>query len=237
MLSDIQYYARGQVYYRADDRGDEGRSILKKQRPVLIVSNNIGLAASNIAIVVPLSSAPRRNDLCTQVVLDINGRTSYAMCEQMYCTSKDNLMRYIGTIRTSKMAEVDLALKAAIGNDEYMMSIREDHSDSHEEVTDDNDYAEETVLDSDIKSVEPQATNVEPISEINVNLEVDEEESKPKRKKRQLSDSQKLDIVIKFQDNTSASKAVKQKVAEECGYSNWNSLTTAAMRFKKKLGV
>lgn len=237
MLSDIQYYARGQVYYRADDRGDEGRSILKKQRPVLIVSNNIGLAASNIAIVVPLSSAPRRNDLCTQVVLDINGRTSYAMCEQVYCTSKDNLTRYIGTIRTSKMAEVDLALKAAIGNDEYMLSIREDHSDNHEEVADDTDYAEENVLEPDIKSAEPQVTNVEAVSGVDTNEDVAEEESKPKRMKRQLSDSQKLDIVIKFQDNTKSPKGIKQKVAEECGYSNWNSLTTAAMRFKKKLGV
>lgn len=237
MLSDIQYYARGQVYYRADDRGDEGRSILKKQRPVLIVSNNIGLAASNIAIVVPLSSAPRRTDLCTQVVLDINGRTSYAMCEQMYCTSKDNLMRYIGTIRTSKMAEVDLALEAAIGNDEYMLSIREDHSDKHEDVTDDSDYDAVAVVEPDIKSVEPQVTNVEPVSDTKVSPEVSEEHSKSKRKKRQLSDSQKLDIVIKFQDNTKSPKGIKQKAAEECGYSNWNSLTTAAMRFKKKLGV
>lgn len=58
-MIDSLYYARGQIWNRKNDRDEEGRAVLKKRRPVIIVSNNVGNFFSGVVTVVPLTTSER----------------------------------------------------------------------------------------------------------------------------------------------------------------------------------
>ena len=89
-MVDTSYYCRGQIWYRSNTREEEGRSVITKVRPVLIVSNNVGLAYSNIAIVVPLTSSPRLRTLPTQVPIDVKPDRGFALASSWIIAAAKN---------------------------------------------------------------------------------------------------------------------------------------------------
>ena len=63
MLKDVQMYKRGQIYWWKDESINSTAlkpGVIRKSRPVLIVSNDVGLSCSGIATVVPLTTSRKR---------------------------------------------------------------------------------------------------------------------------------------------------------------------------------
>lgn len=216
-MVDTSYYCRGQIWYRSNTREEEGRSVITKVRPVLIVSNNVGLAYSNIAIVVPLTSSPRLRTLPTQVPIDVNGRPNWVLCEQMYCTSTVNLDSYVGMVQSQKMKEIDKALQIAIGSDDVVMLDRSKSADDGPEAFEDENV-DESSADSVIESD---------------NTTVRESSRKPRRPN--YSEDEMLDMLIKAESMSSRSMEEKQQFAKDAGFSSWGSYLSTINRFKRRL--
>ena len=218
-MIDSLYYARGQIWNRTNDRSEEGRSVLKKCRPVIIVSNNIGNFFSGVVTVVPLTTSERVNSIDTQVSFLLNGKQNWALCEQMYCTSKDSLGSYIGTVSTSKMREIDEAIKVSVASDLEL----EERAAAVTEVV--SDATPEEVVDL---VTEPAVCVVNNFTEI-------EPDNKPKKKRPRYTDERKLELLIAVEDNMKAGITTKNNVANSFGFSNWNSIMATARRFRKEM--
>lgn len=221
-MIDSLYYARGQIWNRTNGREEEGKSVLKKRRPVIIVSNNIGNVYSGVVTVVPLTTSERLNELQTQVELKILGKRSWALCEQMYCTSKDNLGSYIGTVSFAKMQEIDDAIRFSVATD---LELQERNRNLSE--VDCNKAASDVSIDV------IQALNNDTDSEIITDkVELSKEH---RRSRTRYTDESKLDLLIKVEDNLNASREVKASIAKQLGFSSWSSLTATARRFRKEV--
>lgn len=218
-MIDSLYYARGQIWNRKNDRNEEGRAVLKKRRPVIVVSNNVGNFFSGVVTVVPLTTSERLNPLDTQVSFLLNGKQNWALCEQMYCTSKDSLGSYIGTVGTSKMREIDEAIKMSVASDleleERAAAITEVVSDATAEELSDKLNESPVCVDAESADSEPDC--------------------KPKRKKSRYTDERKLELLIAVEDNLKSGITTKNEVANSFGFSNWNSIMATARRFKREL--
>lgn len=218
-MIDSLYYARGQIWNRKNDRNEEGRAVLKKRRPVIVVSNNVGNFFSGVVTVVPLTTSERLNPLDTQVSFLLNGKQNWALCEQMYCTSKDSLGSYIGTVGTAKMREIDEAIKMSVASDleleERAAAITEVVSDATVEELADK-------LNEPAVCVDAESADSEP-------------DSKPKRKRSRYTDERKLELLIAVEDNLKSGITTKNEVANSFGFSNWNSIMATARRFKREL--
>lgn len=81
-----QAVRRGDIYYINNDRGQIG-SEMKKDRPAVVVSNDMNNRYSNEITVVFLTSKPKKN-LETHVTVYSTGRESVALCEGMHCWTK-----------------------------------------------------------------------------------------------------------------------------------------------------
>ena len=81
-----QAVRRGDIYYINNDRGQIG-SEMKKDRPAVVVSNDMNNRYSNEITVVFLTSKPKKN-LETHVTVYSTGRESVALCEGMTTLDK-----------------------------------------------------------------------------------------------------------------------------------------------------
>lgn len=261
-MIDSSYYARGQIWYRNDDRDEEGRGILKKARPVIIVSNNIGIHFSSVAIVVPLTTARRSPQLDTQVKLMVKSRDNWALCEQLYCTSIDKLGTYVGTVSTTKMKEIDRALKITLANDDELADF-----ESSGPTLNPADKDDVNVDSSDVAACMPAVFTQSNSENSNVTLEhtkpklecswVEEavkefhsethnssitadnkqqsthSQSHHKERGNRFSLEKRKAIIDAFERGRTSGVGTRQKLLDEFGYSSWNGLANAARRFKK----
>ena len=138
-MKDTQQYLRGQIYWRSPDRYEDApKGILGKSRPVILISNNTGLNCSPVATVAPITSSERRFPLCTQVPININGRDSWILCEQIYTCNVEELQGYIATISPHRMGDVDEAIKYALGLQPLPQSVSDEKG--FEETSDNDSY-------------------------------------------------------------------------------------------------
>lgn len=80
----------------------KGREIGKKIRPCLILSNNLlNKGSSELLIVIPITSIDK--GIPSHIRLDPPGGglavTSFAICEQIRCISKERLVKKLGSIQ------------------------------------------------------------------------------------------------------------------------------------------
>lgn len=110
-----QAVRRGDIYYINNDRGQIG-SEMKKDRPAVVVSNDMNNRYSNEITVVFLTSKPKKN-LETHVTVYSTGRESVAMCEGMTTLDKQRTGKFLGRMSRKEMDAIDKALGVAIGID------------------------------------------------------------------------------------------------------------------------
>ena len=110
-----QEVRRGDIYYINNDRGQIG-SEMKKDRPAVVVSNDMNNRYSNEITVVFLTSKPKKN-LETHVTVYSTGRESVALCEGMTTLDKQRTGKFLGRMRRKEMDAIDKALGVAIGID------------------------------------------------------------------------------------------------------------------------
>lgn len=84
----------------------------KKNRPVLVVSNDMGNKHATIVTVVPLSRTYK--GLPTQCEVVAKG-ISYAKCESITTVSKERIGEYIRTASRDEMKEIERCIAVALG--------------------------------------------------------------------------------------------------------------------------
>lgn len=208
-MRDTQQFIRGQIYWRKADRWDDtDAGIIGKDRPVLIVSNNVGLACSTVATVVPLTTSERKNQLCTQVQITLNGKENYILCEQIYTCNLSELQRYIGTLNEHRMAEVEEAIMYALGMKALPSTKFEESSESSSMI--------ESTVTKESKSValSTDSSAVRPVTDNASKLQLIEDYGRYKRKILTID-----------------------RLLERYPYKNLGSLQSAVRRYRRQLGV
>ena len=111
MISKIK---RGDVFYA--NLPDVGGSVQKGERPVIIISNNIGNLCSKIVMVIPLTTSSNKKHLPTHVKIinNVKLRNSIVLCEQILTISQDALMYQIGELDQNTLKEIGKAIKIAL---------------------------------------------------------------------------------------------------------------------------
>ena len=111
----MPYPKRGEIYLVTLPGHPED----SKARPALVVSLDVRNRLANDIIVIPISATTRMSPTHVELHKGEGGldQTSTAKCEQISTLDKSFLIRgpFSGTIRPSKMAEVEMAIKRAIG--------------------------------------------------------------------------------------------------------------------------
>jgi mRNA interferase MazF len=111
----VPYPKRGEIYLVTLPGHPED----SKARPALVVSLDVRNRLANDIIVIPISTTTRMSP--THVELHKGegslNQTSMAKCEQISTLDKSFLIRgpFSGTVSPSKIAEVEVAIKRAIG--------------------------------------------------------------------------------------------------------------------------
>lgn len=114
---DIQKFLRGQVWWcKENNKMNIFPGIQAGERPVLIVSNDIGNTFSPILTVVPLTSQEKK-DLPTHVKFynNITLKNNVILCEQIKTVPAEFLTSYLGTLKEEVMTQVAAALLTALG--------------------------------------------------------------------------------------------------------------------------
>lgn len=106
---------RGEVYY-VDLEGVEyaSRYIQRKTRPALIVQNNIGNERAETVIVAPMTTQFKK-PYPFQYRLELNGKQSVIMFEQLLTLDKFRVLDYVGELTDMQMQEAELALMHSLG--------------------------------------------------------------------------------------------------------------------------
>lgn len=104
---------RGDIYYINNNRGQVG-SEMKKDRPAIIVSNDMSNRYSNEVTVVFLTSQPKK-DMTTHVTILSTGRESIALCEAPTTLDKQRVNNYLGHVSRREMEAADEGLLKHLG--------------------------------------------------------------------------------------------------------------------------
>jgi len=114
---EIQKYLRGQIWWcKENNKLNIFPGIQAGERPVLIVSNDIGNIHSPILTVVPLTSQEKKN-LPTHVRFynNITMKDNIVLCEQIKTVPAEFLTNYLGTLKEEVMTKVAAALLITLG--------------------------------------------------------------------------------------------------------------------------
>ena len=103
---------RGEVYWVNLDPtiGSE----IRKMRPCVLVGATPINQARRTLVVVPLSSATTTARPPLTVKVTCLDRAGVAVCDQIRAIDKTRLVRHIGSLKRSEMAEIDKALKQVL---------------------------------------------------------------------------------------------------------------------------
>lgn len=105
---------RGQIYY-LNNNNLLGYP-MKKDRPVIIVSNNKCNAFSNAIEVIFLSTNLKKvTQLPTHIFINSSVYPSVALCESITTVRRCDIFRYIGTCTETEIKSINKALLVSLG--------------------------------------------------------------------------------------------------------------------------
>lgn len=111
----MQRYKRGQIWWYNMNSVFEGTTYNQgKNRPVIIVSNELANANSNTLIAIPCTSQDKK-DMPTHTTFEMNDITNTAMAESLMSVSVDKLGAYIGTVDEELMEKLEGNMLVALG--------------------------------------------------------------------------------------------------------------------------
>lgn len=102
------------VYIRNDDNKSVGHETMK-DRPAIIVSNNLCNEHSPVIEVVFTTTSPRKRLLPTHVIIHSTPLNSIALCEAVYSVDKSRVDSVIGHCSTSEILRINHALSISLG--------------------------------------------------------------------------------------------------------------------------
>ena len=106
-----RFPARGEVYWVELDPtvGVE----IRKTRPCLVVSSNIGNQRRGTVVVLPISNGPLR-DFPLHVVLTASSDGSHVIVDQIRSVDKSRLGEFAGSVSSTDLVQVSRALRKVI---------------------------------------------------------------------------------------------------------------------------
>nr|WP_298061198.1 type II toxin-antitoxin system PemK/MazF family toxin [uncultured Blautia sp.] len=105
---------KGQIHYVNKTGGSFVGSEQMAGRPAIIVSNNTGNHYSNVVEVVYLTTQCKA-DMPTHVPILSAKKPSIALCEEIVSVDKRRLGKYIGSITSEEMQQVNQAMMVSLG--------------------------------------------------------------------------------------------------------------------------
>ncbi len=103
---------RGEVYWVNLDLTKD--SEIRKMRPCVLVGATPINQARRTLVVVPLSSATTTARSPLTVKVTCLDRARVAVCDQIRAVDKTRLVRHMGSLKKSEMAEIDKALRQVL---------------------------------------------------------------------------------------------------------------------------
>ena len=103
---------RGEIWWINFDPSIGGE--VKKTRPAVIASNDIANKALNRVQVIPLTSVIK-NIYPAECLINVQGKQSKAMADQLTTISKLRLSTRIGTVTAPEMDEIERVIRLQLG--------------------------------------------------------------------------------------------------------------------------
>lgn len=103
---------RGEVWWVDFNPSIGGET--QKVRPAIVISNNVSNQSMNRVQVVPITSNTAKCYPC-EAFVEINGKTSKAMADQLATVSKLRLKNKIGEITKQNITALERAIKTQLG--------------------------------------------------------------------------------------------------------------------------
>ena len=106
---------RGDIVFVHNENGKSTGSEWQKDRPAIVVSNNLCNEHSPVVEVVYATTSPRKHLLPTHVIIHSTPFNSIALCEAVYSVDKSRIERVIGHCSTSEILRINNALAISLG--------------------------------------------------------------------------------------------------------------------------
>lgn len=106
---------RGDIVYIRNEESKSTGCEQAKDRPAIIVSNNLCNEHSPVIEVVYTTTSPRKRLLPTHVIMHSTPLNSVALCEAVYSVDKSRIENVIGRCSTSEILRINHALAISLG--------------------------------------------------------------------------------------------------------------------------
>lgn len=99
---------RGEVWWISFDPSIGGE--IQKQRPAVVVSNDVSNKYLNRVQVVPITSKVEKL-YPSEAYVTVGGRQGKAMTDQLATVSKERMIKLIGRVTAAEMMEIEKAIR------------------------------------------------------------------------------------------------------------------------------
>jgi len=103
---------RGEVWWISFDPFIGGE--IQKQRPAVVVSNDVSNKYLNRVQVVPITSKVEKL-YPSEAYVTVGGRQGKAMTDQLATVSKERMIKLIGHVTAAEMMEIEKAIRIQLG--------------------------------------------------------------------------------------------------------------------------
>lgn len=83
-----------------------------KNRPHVVISNEIGNEASGICLITPLTTSHKRLKIPTHTIISHN--RSMILCEQIYCINQDDIRDIVGHLSDEEIKRLNACLRVSL---------------------------------------------------------------------------------------------------------------------------